>query len=540
MAASTTSPNPNDKIQQTVSRIENGEQQGNQGSTRLLDEVHQLRQADSQNGSLDKQTFKADLASVTAQLHKDGVLPNIDLVEAKNGDAAARGVSEPGKSPDGGDPSLVTKSHGTTFTYNDQGEVHSYSKGKDTWTYDKQDGQYHESIDGKATNKTNSDIISVNGNGTETVTNPDGSTTAKSRWGGTLDRNADGQITKEKSGHGSKTFDYQNGQLTSMTDEQKGKPAETYTKASDGKFYAASDTDHKNPMDISVEPENAEGKPSKNGVVEITDNNGNTTDEHWGGTNVHYDSQHQLTSIDYSNGNKATDFKYGAASLDPSGNPLTPDLTGFTMTGQDGKAHTYTSSDGNISVDGGTAVPGTLTADANGALTATATGDGSDAQFKATKFGLGGSVVESGKFNGQEQPEAVTSFNGKTSTYKYDSNGDLTAVDAHGLDLTKDGDKWVTKNGHDTNLTPTIDANGTFSVTRPDGTFDSWNADGSKIQGIPDTQTAIAQEAQDVQNNDGGGTDSNGGTNTHKCHHHISNLYQNAMSNELFGGTMAA
>ena len=487
----------NDKVSQTVSRIENDNKQHEATPSKLHDEINQLRQQDFQNGKLDKSTFNTDLAAVTKQLHQDGVLPHLDIVGTGNGDAAYRGVSEPGKTPTNGDPSLVTKSHGTVFTYDNSGHVQSWSRHGETWKYDNQDGKYHESVNGKPTDKTTSDTVSVNGGGLETVTHADGSTTKTSAWGGTIDSNAQGQPTMIENRHDVKTFTYDaQGNVTSMKDYGSPqdfaahKEKESFSLGPDGKLYSSNDKNHQNPFSISTKD---------GGVTEMTDKNGNRTDTHWGGEQVHWNSKNQLTEIDYSNGNKATNFKYDAATLDPTQNPLgTPNLSGFTFTGKDGKSHTYSTKDGNVSIDGGPGVKGTLTADVNGNLTATETGDGTDAQYKSIRFGLGGSQVESGKFAGQIKPEEVTNWGGHVNKFGYDASGALNSVDAYGYNLKQENGKWVDASGKPALVTPTIDEKGNFSITLANGTYDTWGPGGTRIEGIPDDPQHIAAEAKQV------------------------------------------
>lgn len=247
-----------DKAHQAAfSHIESDyKQNGNESTSRLHAEVTQLRQLDAGN----KSQFSSDLHTVTQQLHAANILPKLDIVETGNGNVAFRGIGEPGQAPTDGSPTLITKSHGTTFTYNAQGEVQSWSKGGDTWTYNNNDGLFHETVNGQSTNNTSSDAVTVDGGGRVTQTHADGSTTVTTRFGNTIDRNAQGQMTKEASGPEVKTFTWNGTQLASMTEQRTGQQQQTYTLASDGKYYAASDTSHQNPISISVEPDkNADG-----------------------------------------------------------------------------------------------------------------------------------------------------------------------------------------------------------------------------------------------------------------------------------------
>lgn len=489
-----------DNVNQAANRLEQAEHSQNNVSTkRLYGEINELRKHDLGGKNLSQ----AEWAQVDAKLHHDGVLSHVDIVGLKNGDVAIRGISEPSKGPDGKD-SLVTRIHGTTFTYDSQGHVQSLSKKGDTWTYSSKDGKYHESINGKDTHKTTADVVTVNG-GKEVVTHADGSSTTSAKWGGVIDRNADGQITREQGGHEDKTFKWKGDTLASMTVQKPGEPAVTYSRASDGKYYSSSDDAHKKPLDITVEPPtNGSDGHRQNGVVEVTDKSGNTTDIHWGGERVHWDPSHKLTEIDYSNGNKATDFTYASEPLQASSeNPLgLPALTGFKMTGKDGQTHSYSYSaaDGTVSVDGRPGVKGTLASDASGNLTVTQTGDGSDDQYTLTKFGLGGSEVVSGKFGGQTLPEEIVNWAGKTSKFKYDTDGNLTSIDTpYGPSMVKKGNQWLDASGNPVNVTPTVEANGNFSVMSPEGLYITWNASGTRTEGIPDTPDAIAKEAKIVQ-----------------------------------------
>ncbi|HEY9732589.1 MAG TPA: hypothetical protein V6C89_11795 [Drouetiella sp.] len=477
-------PSPSDsadRVHQTVSRIESDSKNGPLNAEQLHHELFELRKQDSSNGKVDKETFKNDLAAVTKQLHADGILPNLDIVETGDTHVAFRGVSTPGTSPVDGSASLVTKAHGTTFTYDAQNHVQSWTtKSGDTWKYDANDGKYHELQNGKETSKSTSDVVTVSGRGRETVTHADGSTTVTAPWGGTIERDASGLMTKETSGKFVKTFKYDGGQLSSMTVETDGKTV-SYSKAADGKFYSSTDSDHKNPLDIAVDPK-------VEGSVRVTDKNGNTTAEGWGGTRVHWDKDQHLTSIDYHNGNKASDFSY-----DSNGQ-----LTGFSMTGKDGKSHTYKSENGMVSFDGAAPVQGTLTASDAGRLLVTQTGDGSDSQFKSIAFNMGGSEVVSAKFGDKTMPTEITSDSGKISRFKYDQNGALTEIDARGYQLHKDNGQWLDGNNKPADVVPMVESNGTLSIIHGDGSFEQWTAGGVRTESIPDTPDAIAKEAKAV------------------------------------------
>lgn len=472
-----------DRVQQTVSRIESASQGGQLNPEKLHHELFELRKQDSTNGTVDKAAFKSDLAAVTKQLHQDGILPNLDIVETGNSHVAFRGISTPGASPVDGSESLVTKSHGTTFTYDNQNHIQSWStKDGDTWKYSAKDGKYHEFDDGKSTGKTTTDVVTLDAKGREVATHSDGSTTTTSAWGGTIERDPTGLMTRETNGKSVKTFDYENGQLSAMTVEKDGQKT-SYAKAEDGKFYASTDAEHKNPLDIAIDPK-------RDGTVKITDQSGASTEERWGGTTVHRDKDQHLTSIDYRNGNKATQFSYDASNQ----------LTGFSMTGKDGKAHTYEESNGMISIDGGQPIAGTLAANDAGRLLVTQTGDGSDQQFKSIQFNMGGSEVVSGKFGDKTMPVEITSGGGKVSHFKYDATGMLTDVDARGYVLHKEGGQWLDANGgKPADVVPLIEPNGTFTAIHGDGTYDQWTAGGVHTEAIPDTPEAIAKEAKAVE-----------------------------------------
>lgn len=471
-----------DRVQQTVSHIESANQGGHIDTQKLHQEILALRKQDSVNGKVDKETFKNDLAAVTQKLHQDGILPNLDIVESGDGNAAYRGISTAGKSPVDGSASLVTKAHGTTFTYDSQNHVQSWTtKDGDTWKYDAKDGKYHEYENGKETKKSTSDVVTVSGKGRETITHADGSSTMIAPWGGTIDRDASGQVTRETSGKSVKTFAYENGELSAMTVERDGKKV-SYAKADDGKFYSSTDNDHKNPLDISVDPK-------LEGAVKVTDKSGASTEERWGGTLVHWDKDQHLTSIEYSNGNKATDFSYDSNNQ----------LSGFKMTGKDGKEHTYKSENGMISIDGGTPIAGTLTEKDAGHLLVTETGDGTDAQFKSINFGASGSEVVSAKFGDKTMPTEVINSGGKVSRFKYDESGNLTEVSAYGYDLHKDNGKWLDGNNKPATVVPLVESNGMFSIIHGDGSYEQWSAAGVHTESIPDTPEAIAKEEKDVE-----------------------------------------
>ncbi|HEY9715452.1 MAG TPA: hypothetical protein V6C72_18405 [Chroococcales cyanobacterium] len=489
-----------DRVSSTASRIESDSKDGKVDLNKLHRDINDLRTSDSTNGQVDEKKFKSDLSAVNKKLHDAGILPQLDLVENGNGSVGFRGVSEAGKSPSDGSASLVTRAHGTTFTYDKHNHVTSWSKNGDTWKYDSKDGEYHEFDHGKETGKSTNDVVTVGAHGRETVTHADGSTTVTSAWGGVIERNAGGQMTAESNGKSTKTFQYENGELSGMTVKEDGGHTTTYAKGADGKFYSSKDKDHKNPLDIALDT-------TREGVVDITDKNGNTTGQYWGGTDVHWDKDHHLTSIDYGNGNKATGFSYDANDQ----------LTGFSMTGKDGKNHDYQLSNGAVSIDGGKPVAGTITADRNGGLKVEETGDGSDADYQSIQFNTGGSEVRSGKFGGKILPTDVIGNNGKHSTYKYDSNGDLTDVDAHGYNLHKSGNRWLDKNNKPADVVPITNPDGSFSVVHPDGTFESWSPGGVKTDSIPDTPAAItkeAKEAEQANNGDASGSPGSDLTNT--------------------------
>ncbi|MFN8552912.1 MAG: hypothetical protein U0103_15685 [Candidatus Obscuribacterales bacterium] len=477
-----TTADTTDRVQQTVSRIESANQNGHVDAQRLHQELFALRQQDSSNGKVDKETFKNDLAAVSKQLHKDGILPNLDIVETGDTNFAYRGISTASTSPVDGSASLVTKAHGTTFTYDKDNHVQSWTtKSGDTWKYDAKDGKYHEYENGKETRKSTDDVVTINAKGRETLSHADGSSTSISPWGGTIDRDANGLITHETNRNSSKTFEYKDGELSAMTVERDGKKV-SYAKADDGKFYSSADPDHKKPLDISLDAK-------QEGAVKITDKSGATTEEGWAGTVVHWDKDQHLTSIEYSNGNKASGFSYDANNQ----------LTGFSMTGKDGQTHSYKSENGMVSIDGATPIAGTLSASDAGRLTVTQTGDGTDAQFKSIDFRLGGSEVVSAKFGDKTMPTEIINGGGKISRFKYDQNGSLTEIDAYGYQLHKDNGQWLDGNNKPADVVPLVEPNGTFSVIHGDGSYEQWSAGGVHTESIPDTADAITKEAKEVE-----------------------------------------
>src|SRR5579884_3327948 len=78
-----------------------------------------LRSADTTNGQLDRCQFRQDLSALNTQLHQDGILPQVDLQLAGNGNVALRGISGDGTAD--GNGRLCTNAHGDKFQYDSNG-----------------------------------------------------------------------------------------------------------------------------------------------------------------------------------------------------------------------------------------------------------------------------------------------------------------------------------------------------------------------------------------------------------------------------------
>ena len=470
---------PNSVVEQTVKDIKS-DVGHDRGLDAVRDELDELRDSHMKGGKLDEKAFTADLREVSMLLHKQGVLPRLDFVATNTGDAAILGISGDGK-PDG-KGQRITQVRGNTFEYDKNGHVTEYSldKGESVWKYSKEDGQYHEHVDGKPSGKTTDDAISVDEEGRILVTHADGSTTQTMRWGAVIERNAEGKITEERRKNNIRTFQYEDGRLVGMSDfaSEEDKASNNATNAyvydaATQKFYSATDTAKSDPLDIKVID-----KKGDRGTVLLTHQDGSRDEQRLGGTVVHWNADDELTGIEYRNGNKAADFTYNDDH----------ELTGFNMTGKDGVTHTYTTRNGKLVIDEGTpqekTVKGKLTTDDNGVISVTEVGDGSDDQFKRMTFRMGGAVVESGL----DGVTRVIHPSGRESTFHYNSDGELDRVDAHDNQLQLKNGEWFDAEGKPVKVKPKIQVDGTFLLTAPDGSFDGITAGGIRFSGQKEPQ----------------------------------------------------
>ncbi len=462
---------PQNLVENAVKEIRN-DVKHDRGLDAIREELNKLEQAhaDDKNPA----ALKADLRQVGEMLHKQGILPRVDFVATSEGDAVLLGISGDGKAD--GHGQRLTAVRGMTFEYDKSGHVTKYStdKGKSVWTYSKEDGQYHESVDGQPSGNVSSDVVTMNSKGRMEVTHADGSTTETLRWGAVIERDPHGRIVEERRGHNIREFQYDNGKLVGVSDfptqeaKDANQPSNSYTlDPATKKFYSATDTGRTDPLEIKILEETGDL-----GTTEITHKDGSRDLQRIGGTVSHWNKDNELTGIEYKNGNTATDFTYDSKHH----------LTGFKMTGKDGVTHTYQSKDGHIIIDAGTEnekkIKGNLENDDHGTLAVTEVGNGSDDQYKSTKFKLNGVVVEAGLAG------VTRVIDGKGQEHTFDYKGDdLQAINAFGYQMKRVGDKWVDAQGNPTGVTPKVGQDGTLYLYKPDGTFDAVTAGGIKFAG---------------------------------------------------------
>lgn len=205
-------------------------------------------------------------------------------------------------------------------------------------------------------------------------------------------------------------------------------------------------------------------KSSDGGTVEIRSNN----------DRIMRNADNEITEIKYNNGNIASNFHYNKDH----------ELTGFDMTGKDGKLHCYAADGGVITIDKGTpeerTVKGLLHVDKSGDLKVTETGDGTPAQFKETEFKLSGSQIESNQFG----VTRVINWRGKESTYEYDAAGELTEVNDWGRHLHRDANgNWLNADSSPSKEKPVLDKDGGITYYNKDGTYIHHTAGGTLTDG---------------------------------------------------------
>lgn len=460
-----------------------GDQQNSLGN--VYHELNQLRQSGGLNSS--------NLTDVNEQLHQQGILPRIDFTDTSNGDLAIRGRSgDPG--PDG-TTNLVNSANGRDYTYDQQGHVQSVSldSGKDVWSYDNKTGTYDQTVDGKATGKSTHDAIYTLGNGDEVDARTDGSQRVINGDGEKY-YDPNGGLAREVGKDGEvKDFQYQNGQLSSVTeyksveDEQNHNASQTYNRNTDGNFYAANDTNHSNPMNIEI-GDNAQTA----GAVLFKNADGSTDVQRLSGVDIQRNAQGELTSEKYVNGNQANDFQYDANGK----------LIGFDMNQTDGTKHTYTAEGDQITVDGGTdhsqTFNGSLNYDKYSQLQVTNTDTGASTDFRYS----GAQLTRDSDLN----PTQVVDAQGNVNTYQW-SGDQLTGVNANGhqLQMNEQG-QWLNADGTPANVTPQVDQVGQLSLTNNnDGQFTRYLNNDQTIDGSttpsadPNAQTSNQNWAEQAR-----------------------------------------
>lgn len=470
---------PKDLVKETANDIAS-DVRHDRGLDAVRDELNELRDAHMGNDnklSKDELTaFRADLRQVSEILHDKKILPRVDFVATNAGDAALLGISGDGKAD--GHGTRMTNIRGMQYEYDKSGHVTQYStdkEGKNVWKYSKEDGLYHEYVDVTESGKTSNDVISVDEKGRVKVTHGDGSSTLTLRWGGVIERNAEGQITETRRSKQVRTFQYEDGKLVGITDfaskedQAANNPSGGYTyDPATKKFYANTDAEKADPLDIKVLNQKGD-----RGTVVLTHQDGSYDRQRMGGTTTHWNANGELTAIDYKNGNTATDFSYNDKH----------ELVGFKMTGKDGVTHTYTTKNGNVIIDEGTPderkIKGSLTNDEDGFITVTEVGDESDRQYKKTTFRLNGTVVTAGI----DGVTSVINPRGEEQTFGYNKDGELNEVKAYGYDMRLVNGQWVDADGKQVKGVPKVLANGTLKIVREDGTFDAVSSGSIRYSG---------------------------------------------------------
>jgi hypothetical protein len=451
----------------------------------LHDELNAIRTGDTHDGKLDNAAFHDHLQQLQRQLHTDaesmhlkGLLPRIELVDSKSVDVKIRAISGDGDVHDGDNGQLVTRAHGREFKYDKDGHLTQWSEnhGKDVWKVG-EDGKYYQYENGKKTGKSTDDICEVDDKGNFVRTHKDGSSTTYTRGGLTIDRDSQDRITEIQCKGFSREFHYGADGLDRVTTHQDGKPDQTFEKPGDH-FYATDDKDHKHPFDISVGTEHGH-----NGAVLFKDVNAGTSREEFPHgaqidrktVTVNGEQIEQIQHIRYSNGNEA-DFKYADDGKT---------VTGYSVTGKDGKTHNYTVDGDKVMLDGKELGTGSISLDDAGHLSIEGKfklPDGTEAA--KLSFDRSGSILTTDQ---DGHTVEVTNCAGHVNKFKW-QDGKLTEVDAYGYHLKLKGDKWVDADGNESSVTPSIDEKGNFTLTDKDGYFTSWARSGNREQGEPETK----------------------------------------------------
>lgn len=497
-------PTLNDKTaDSTASKIEKHLQQGD-GLSSVRDEVEQMRKA--QGNNFDKDAFKAWTEKVEDKLHKDGILPRLDII-FENDKVSLSGISGDGKFDGKGD--LATKSGKDgrfDFKYDTNGQLTSITDSKGEVNYKYEDGKWTDC-------KTDKDAeIAVDSRGNLHVMHDDGTETNYRRTGAVTEHDAEGRVTSQIGAAGrQRTFEYdEQGNVKTFSQKDKdGNVISTATRQSDGTYLAntaGADGQLGTADDDTTKIKNIEIDNKE--TLKITNPDGSYSLERGLGAHLLYDKNDRLTDLATTNGKKYH-YDYKGDGKDPvaltistkgaDGQWGTAENPGddkveksfklqngeITATDADGKTETYK---GSIAID-----------ERGRALVTNADKD------VETTYGLSGAV----KVKTDGKVSQVVNPDGTESHFVYDGVKLQQATLFAGTDreqqyVMQDG-KWMVKGTDGTtkpaDVTPTVDDFGTIRLTKADadGHFILYTPMGDTIEGYnePKLETEAAVPASE-------------------------------------------
>ncbi len=487
----------------TANKIEKHLQHGD-GLASVRDEVEQVRKA--QGNNFDKDAFKAWTDKVEEKLHKDGILPRLDIIYS-NDKVSLAGISGDGKFDGKGD--LVTKSGNGGrfgFEYDKNGQLTSIQDSKGELNYKYQDGKW---TDGK----TDKDAeIAVDSRGNVHVMHDNGTETDYRRSGEVTEHDAEGRVTSQIGAAGrQRTYEYDDqGNVKTYSQKDKdGNVVSAATRQPDGTFLATTagadgkmgTVDDQTSQLKNIEIDNKE-------TLKVTNPDGSYSLERGLGANLYYDKNDRLTDLQTTNGKKYH-YDYNGDGKDPVALTIstkgadgawgTADNPGddkveksfklqngeITATDADDKTETYK---GSLGID-----------DRGRPIVANADKD------VETTYGLSGAV----KVKTHGNVTQVVNPDGTESNFVYDGDKLQQATLFAGTDreqqyVMQDG-KWMVKAADGTtkpsDVTPTVDDFGTIRLTKADadGHFTLYTAMGDVMEGYnePKLETDAAVPAAD-------------------------------------------
>ncbi|CAN5463624.1 hypothetical protein BH10CYA1_BH10CYA1_46730 [soil metagenome] len=500
-------PTLNDKTaDSTAAKIENHLQHGD-GLTSVRDEVERVRKA--QGNNFDKDAFKAWTEKVEDKLHKDGILPRLDITYDHD-KVGLSGISGDGKFDGKGD--LVTKSgnHGRfDFKYDKNGQLTSIKDSKEDVNYKYEDGNWTDC-------KTDKNAaLAVDSRGNLHVMHDNGTETDYRRTGEVTEHDAEGRVTSQIGSAGrERTYEYDDqGNVKTFSQKDKdGNIVSAATRQTDGTYIATSagaDGQMGTQDDEATKLKNIEIDNKEN--LKITNPDGSYSLERGLGAHLDYDKNDRLTDLQTTNGKKYH-YDYNGDGKDPvalsistkgaDGKWGTAEDAGddkveqtfklkngqITTTDADGKTETYK---GSIGID-----------DRGRALVTNA-----DKEIETT-YGLSGAV----KVKTHDKVTQVVNPDGTESNFVYDGDKLKQATLFAGTDreqqyVMQDG-KWMVKGADGTakpaDITPTVDHFGTVRLTKADadGHFTLYTPMGDVIEGYNEpkleTEAAVPTTAADA------------------------------------------